>query len=247
MIVKRIATAFKQQDWTQVVLELVLVVLGVFVALQFDNWNEDNNNQQALKEVLLRVSSELELNENVINSYQARLEEVQSLRDKAREALNTCDESDEARTAINNAITMLTGDFSPSLSNETLPQLNRRDPYLDLLSSDFRWALAVYSNHIHEEQRQLIFNAGLRWDQHIIKHPYIGADLGEESVGFLLSEDLSMSEICNDAKFSRQYFITSIFLDSTLARLERFRQRMNEFKTILDAELAMRNALPNSY
>ena len=218
----------------------MLVFLGVFVALQFDNWNEDNNNQKALTEVLLRVSSELDLNENVINDYRKRLEDRQSLRDKARQALSSCDESVEARTAVNDAITLLTADFSPSLSNETLPQLNRRDPYLDLLSSDFRWALAVYSNHIYEERQQLMFNAGLRWDQHIIKHPFIAADLNQETSGFLVPTDLSMSEICNDARFSRQYFITSVFLDTTLMRLDRFRQRMNDFRTTLNAELATR-------
>ena len=242
MIVKNLSNAFRKQDWLQVILELGLVVSGVFVALQFDNWNEDNNNQQALTEVLLRVSSELDLNENVINEYRTRIEQGQQTRDKAREALNTCDESDEARLAINQGITLLTGDFSPALSNETLPQLNRRDPYLDLLSTDFRWALAVYSNHIHEEQQQLMFNAGLRWDQHVIKHPFIGADLSKVTTGFLLSPDLPMSVICKDAKFSRQYFITSVFLDSTQARLERFRERMNEFREILNAEIASRDA-----
>lgn len=241
MIIKRISKSIKQQDWLQVILELALVFMGVFVALQFDNWNEHNNNQAALTEVLLRVSSELDLNENVIKEYRKRLEDGQALRDKARDALSTCDESKEAREAINGAITLLTADYSPSLSNETLPHLNRRDPYLDLLSSDFRWALALYSNYIHEEQQQLMFNAGLRWDQHIIKHPFIAADLSKETKGLLLSPDLPMSEVCADAKFSRQFFITSIFLDSTLARLERFGNRMNDFRSKLDAELASRN------
>ncbi|GEM_PF-2024174 len=241
MIIKRISSAIKRQDWLQVTLELLLVIVGVFVALQFDNWNQNNSNQEALTEVLIRVSSEIELNESVIDDYKTKLEEVQSIRDKARNAVASCDESDEARNAINQAITLLTGDFSPSLSNETLPQLNRRDPYLDLLSSEFRWALAVYSNHIHEEQQQLMFNAGLRWDNHVIKHPFVGADLSAQSMGMLLTADVPLNEVCRDAMFSRKYFITSIFLDSTLARLERFRERMDTFKVTLDAELATRD------
>ena len=170
----------------------------------------------------------------------ARVELRSEARAAASQALQTCDASPEARTSINQTLADLTGDFSPSLSNETLPQLNRRDPYLDLLSSEFRWALAVYSNHILEEQRQLQFNAGLRWDQHVMKHPFVAADFSETSTGILIDPRRSMAEVCADAEFSRQFFVTIIFLDSTVLRLERFRERMNAFREVLDAEIGRR-------
>ncbi len=240
MIIRRLAKSVKQRDWGLVLIELALIFAGVFIALQFDNWNTDRRNQEALTEMLQRVSAELDLNDEVIESLRARVELRRDARSAATTALETCDESPEARTAINQTLADLTGDFSPSLSNETLPQLNRRDPYLDLLSSEFRWALAVYSNHVQEEQNQLQFNAGLRWDQHVMKHPFVAAEFGEESTGIVIDPRRTMSDICGDASFTRQFFVTIVFLDSTVLRLERFRERMTTFREILDAEIASR-------
>jgi hypothetical protein len=50
-----------------------------------------------------------------------------------------------------------------------------------------------------------------------------------------------MTDICADASFGRQFFITTIFLDSTVLRLERFSDRMNTFREILEAEIASRS------
>lgn len=240
MIINRIARSLKQRDWGLVLIELALVFAGVFIALQFDNWNTHRRNQAALTEMLQRVSAELELNDGVIDAMTARVALRGDAREAAQQALQTCDERPEARDAVNQTLADLTGDFSPSLSNETLPQLNRRDPYLDLLSSEFRWALAVYSNHILEEQRQLQFNAGLRWDQHVMKHPFVAADFSDASTGILIDPRRSMAEVCTDAEFGRQFFVTIIFLDSTVLRLERFRERMNAFREVLDAEIDSR-------
>lgn len=40
MILRRIASALKRQDWTTVFIEFALVILGVLIALQVNNWNE---------------------------------------------------------------------------------------------------------------------------------------------------------------------------------------------------------------
>jgi len=40
MILRRIAEAFRRQDWFTVFIETMIVVLGVFLGLQVNNWNE---------------------------------------------------------------------------------------------------------------------------------------------------------------------------------------------------------------
>lgn len=41
MILRRLTANFRKQDWTAVVVELVVVVVGVFIGLQASNWNEN--------------------------------------------------------------------------------------------------------------------------------------------------------------------------------------------------------------
>ncbi len=40
MILRRIATAFHKQDWFTVLIETLIVVFGVFIGLQVNNWSE---------------------------------------------------------------------------------------------------------------------------------------------------------------------------------------------------------------
>ncbi|MEZ5918199.1 MAG: hypothetical protein R3C40_11665 [Parvularculaceae bacterium] len=40
MILRRITMALKRQDWITVSIETLIVVLGVFLGLQANNWNE---------------------------------------------------------------------------------------------------------------------------------------------------------------------------------------------------------------
>lgn len=41
MIIKRIAQGIKNQDWFVVGVEVMVVVVGIFIGLQVDDWNED--------------------------------------------------------------------------------------------------------------------------------------------------------------------------------------------------------------
>lgn len=41
MILKRLASSLKKQDWTAILIELVVVVVGILIAIQLDNWNSE--------------------------------------------------------------------------------------------------------------------------------------------------------------------------------------------------------------
>ena len=239
MIINRIANAFRKQDWLVVFIELALVFAGVLIALQFDNWNTTNRNQRQLTELLLRV--ETDLNETVISDLNERVGLREDMRNMTIKAVEDCDDSPEALRNLNFTINDLVGDFSPSLSANTLEQLNRRDQFLDLLTPEFRTALGTYANQINEERAQLSFNAGLRWDQHIMKHPFMSADLTDLSQGIRLAPNVSISDACQSPSFKRQLFTTAIFVESTRLRLDRFQSYMETFRAELENELKRRS------
>ena len=45
MILRRLTTAFRKQDWFTVGVETLIVVFGVFIGLQVNNWNEAGKNR----------------------------------------------------------------------------------------------------------------------------------------------------------------------------------------------------------
>ena len=61
MILRRITDAFRNQDWFTVAVETLIVVLGVFLGLQVNNWNAARMERQTGEQLVQRLHEELTL------------------------------------------------------------------------------------------------------------------------------------------------------------------------------------------
>ncbi|MGA9423374.1 MAG: hypothetical protein WBW61_13520 [Rhodanobacteraceae bacterium] len=59
MILRRVISHMKSQHWTGVVIELVIVVLGVFIGLQVDNWNQARSDVRLGHDYVRRLTRDL--------------------------------------------------------------------------------------------------------------------------------------------------------------------------------------------
>lgn len=59
MILRRIAHAVRQQQWTSVVIELVIVILGVFLGFQVSDWANERANRSAEVRHLEEIAEDL--------------------------------------------------------------------------------------------------------------------------------------------------------------------------------------------
>lgn len=80
MILRRISDAFRQQDWFTVGVETLIVVLGVFLGLQVNNWNTSNAESRLAADYVKRLKRDLNQDLAALNSqivyYNAVLESV---------------------------------------------------------------------------------------------------------------------------------------------------------------------------
>ena len=67
MIIKKFAEAIRQQDWFTVALEILVVVIGIFVGLQVDDWNDSRKAEARASEYVTRISRELQLDLTAID------------------------------------------------------------------------------------------------------------------------------------------------------------------------------------
>lgn len=58
MIIKRLAEAIKHQSWFTVFIEVVTIVIGIFVGLQVDSWNDRRLRQQNVEFQLARIEAD---------------------------------------------------------------------------------------------------------------------------------------------------------------------------------------------
>jgi hypothetical protein len=58
MILRKLADAIREQHWSTVILEILIVVVGIFIGLQVDGWNEGRKKQQDIEVQLLRIADD---------------------------------------------------------------------------------------------------------------------------------------------------------------------------------------------
>lgn len=73
MIFRRITANFRKQDWTAVAVELVIVVLGVFIGLQAQEWAAAHAEQQRADLEGERVSIKAYLDYQQVSAAYARI------------------------------------------------------------------------------------------------------------------------------------------------------------------------------
>lgn len=120
MIINRVVKLLKQWDWGLVIIEFVLVFVGVFIVLQFDNWNMYNCNQVVFMEMFECVLVEFDLNDDVIDSMcecvDFRCEQCEIV----KWVFQICDVLLEVCVVINLMFVDFIGDFLFLLLNEIL-------------------------------------------------------------------------------------------------------------------------------
>ena len=76
MLIRRIATAFRKQDWTTATVEFVIVVAGIFVGLQVDSWNTDRTDRIREQAILKQLHSDFAVNAVSIGRFAGRHEQM---------------------------------------------------------------------------------------------------------------------------------------------------------------------------
>lgn len=70
MIIRRFSTAIRTRDWVAVAIEFAIVVLGIFVALQADNWNQERKDRQLEQEYISRLIDEARANVEILTQHE---------------------------------------------------------------------------------------------------------------------------------------------------------------------------------
>ncbi len=68
MIIRRLATQLRHENWFTVILELTLVVGGLFLAFQLDRWYESQRSKSDLQTLLVSLTEDFEENETRLTS-----------------------------------------------------------------------------------------------------------------------------------------------------------------------------------
>lgn len=87
MILRRLSEAFRKQDWFTVMIETLIVVFGVFIGLQVNNWNEGRADLELANRYVTQMTADIRSDiadiENGIKTSRWRYAALSTLLDKA--------------------------------------------------------------------------------------------------------------------------------------------------------------------
>ena len=83
MFVRRLTTSFKEQHWMTIVIELLIVIIGVFVGTQVSNWNEQRLQRAATARMLTQLAPEIRSQIEFFDSIQAYYATTRTYADRA--------------------------------------------------------------------------------------------------------------------------------------------------------------------
>ncbi len=124
MLLRRITQHVKDQNWFAVALDFVIVVFGVFMGFQVQQWNEDRKDKIATSEYMERLASEMELsierNDFQILTSQNEIKQL----DLILKSLRTCQLSDADKPAFTAGLYNMGKYDLPAMVMNTIDELN---------------------------------------------------------------------------------------------------------------------------
>lgn len=84
MLLRSINEFLRKRDWNSLLLEFVIVVVGVFVGLQAQQWSEERENRQRLQRIVVALKADMADARRVESRFQREIERGLAAFDEAR-------------------------------------------------------------------------------------------------------------------------------------------------------------------
>jgi len=234
MLLRRVMKHVNDQNWFAVVLDFLIVVFGIFVGLQVDNWNEERKARAEEQIYLARLSEDasgsVAFGETMRNFiYQGANRAGIVLR-----ALDECSLDSETRADFANGLYHLGKLFPPYMVMGTIDELRSTGKLTILQSSELRDQLNTTIRQF--ERFSLIFNDArertlphVEYVDSIVIYRINGPQSGDVEITW---DDIEVDfdNLCSDPRFYtavssvRNYSYDVVaWHDATVAAIKRFR------------------------
>lgn len=159
MILQKLARALRQQNWSTVVVEILIVVIGILIGLQVDDWHERRETRQlyqsALNAFLIESNSNRQLLDERIQQMEARIPVLeQAVRHVVR-----CEPAPGIDAALNRVVDMSYRSIRPNQSFVAYEAVASGTRFQEIMSQQFRLQLNTYYSEFLKTHEWLVRNA----------------------------------------------------------------------------------------
>lgn len=151
MFLKRLAKTLREQDWASFVIEFLIVLLGVFLALQAEDWNQERKDRNLEEAYISRLIDEARTNIDILAQHeQIFKEKVEFILALPNLPLNEAFQQDPLEFMFQLDYSTYVG--IPNLRAETYQELESSGRLTLLRNSELRSAIAGIINDYRSTQ-----------------------------------------------------------------------------------------------
>jgi hypothetical protein len=240
VIFSRIRKHVADHDWFAVSVDFVIVVLGIFAAMQVDNWNEARKDQIQAREYLVRLYEDADRS-IITNEHQRQyLLSHAELAGEVLQALEQCAIDPENKDRFATGIYQLGKLFPPYMAAGTIDEL-RSTGKLGILSGTIRRELDKAIEQYREFDR-IWPQAAERVTPHVnYVDSQVSTIIDREMRGNIeiawTQLQIDLEKVCKDARFYHAVAAVRNYTFDVAAWLKATREGFERFRSVVELEL----------
>lgn len=231
MLFRRVTTHFKEQNWIAFILDFVVVVAGIFIALQVTDYSNQISDKRLITEKLEILIDESKTAPDLLPQVRRRLEAVISSVDRLNQLIQTCTENNEISELL---FTMVSISY---MGNNLLLDTQSLNQHTSLLGNDFVKSLRKYNSNARNLVLHSQVNSEVNSDMELMRTPYIGMQINPKQ--FVLTQ--SMASLCQEPEFIKLVNIPKILAEIELELQTSMLEVNAEFVRSIETELKKLN------
>lgn len=123
MILRRVIEHVREQHWTAIAIDFLIVVVGVFIGIQFSNWNAAQSARHDYRLALERYAAEIDANLSDLQDLEARSLERLSIVRSGFDTLLSCEDTPENRRIVEAGVIRINGAYGVDIRTTSLREL----------------------------------------------------------------------------------------------------------------------------
>jgi hypothetical protein len=244
MILRRIIGHVRNQEWTAILIDFLIVVVGVYLGIELGNWNDELDAKVEYQGALQRLAMETNANLAALDGVEPDILESLQIVSDALDALQTCEDSESNRQIVNAGIAEIRGTYGLYLRRTALRDLTdnprllaqqtarERSRFTDLLFYfDMAEAEALFvENYPFERpvQDNPIIGIGAR---ERITDEYFGMDYSRTQRALLLA--VPLGEACKNDQLIKTIFTWEVWQDNLPGVIRQLRNEIAATQALL--------------
>lgn len=234
MILDNLSRAIKTQNWLAAGVEFLIVLSGVVIGFQINAWNEARMAASDYRDALTEIEAQIRGDIEEIDRQLGRIAEVSEFAEEVLPAFAACEWSEREEVALSDLLFGLGYDVVPTYESRGVSRLLGSERMRAQANAQVLTALEAYDAALAEESAQLKVNFQLLWQEHILFHPFIGADMDVHDQLASLRLGVPIEVACNEPTFQRRMMISYGFFLTFASRLSDFKVRAEDTLAVLE-------------